>query len=175
VIAPAEASANLARYDGVRFGPRLAAHELLDQYVETRGRLFGPEVKRRIMLGTYALSAGYYDAYYSQAQKVRTLIKRDFDLAFTQVDLIACPVAPTTAFPIGAHGDDPLAMYLEDVFTLPANLAGVPGMSFPVGRDADGLPIGMQLMAPALGEARLFRATHAYQQATHWHKERPPL
>ena len=175
VIAPAEASANLARYDGVRFGPRLAAQALLDQYVETRGRLFGPEVKRRIMLGTYALSAGYYDAYYDQAQKVRTLIKRDFDLAFTQVDLIACPVAPSTAFPIGAHGDDPLAMYLEDVFTLPANLAGVPGMSFPVGRDADGLPIGMQLMAPALGEAQLLRATHAYQQATHWHKERPPL
>jgi aspartyl-tRNA(Asn)/glutamyl-tRNA(Gln) amidotransferase subunit A len=174
VIAPAEASANLARYDGVRFGPRLRGHDLLDQYLETRGHLFGPEVKRRIMLGTYALSAGYYDAYYGQAQKVRTLIKRDFDEAFTQVDLIACPVAPTTAFAIGAHGDDPLAMYLEDVFTLPANLAGVPGMAFPVGRDADGLPIGMQLMAPALGEAHLFRAAHAYQQVTAWHKERPP-
>ncbi|MCJ7513497.1 MAG: Asp-tRNA(Asn)/Glu-tRNA(Gln) amidotransferase subunit GatA [Anaerolineales bacterium] len=175
VIAPAEASANLARYDGIRFGPRLPGQELLDQYLETRGRLFGPEVKRRIMLGTYALSAGYYDAYYGQAQKVRTLIKQDFDLAFQQVDLIGCPVAPTTAFAIGAHGDDPLAMYLEDVFTLPANLAGVPGMAFPVGRDADGLPIGMQLMAPALGEAALFQATHAYQQATGWHKERPPL
>jgi len=174
VIAPAEASANLARYDGVRFGPRLRGHDLLDQYLETRGHLFGPEVKRRIMLGTYALSAGYYDAYYGQAQKVRTLIKRDFDEAFTQVDLIACPVAPTTAFAIGAHGDDPLAMYLEDVFPLPANLAGVPGMAFPVGRDADGLPIGMQLMAPALGEAHLFRAAHAYQQVTAWHKERPP-
>jgi aspartyl-tRNA(Asn)/glutamyl-tRNA(Gln) amidotransferase subunit A len=174
VIAPAEASANLARYDGIRFGPRLRGHDLLDQYLETRGHLFGPEVKRRIMLGTYALSAGYYDAYYGQAQKVRTLIKRDFDDAFTQVDLIACPVAPTTAFAIGAHGDDPLAMYLEDVFTLPANLAGVPGMAFPVGRDADGLPIGMQLMAPALGEAQLFRAAHAYQQVTAWHKERPP-
>jgi len=174
VIAPAEASANLARYDGVRFGPRLRGHDLLDQYLETRGHLFGPEVKRRIMLGTYALSAGYYDAYYGQAQKVRTLIKRDFDEAFTEVDLIACPVAPTTAFAIGAHGDDPLAMYLEDVFTLPANLAGVPGMAFPVGRDADGLPIGMQLMAPALGEAHLFRAAHAYQQVTAWHKERPP-
>ena len=174
VIAPAEASANLARYDGIRFGPRLGEHELLDQYLQTRGRLFGPEVKRRIMLGTYALSAGYYDAYYGQAQKVRTLIKRDFEAAFEQVDLIACPVAPTTAFAIGAHGDDPLAMYLEDVFTLPANLAGVPGMAFPVGRDSEGLPIGMQLMAPALGEARLFQATHAYQQATHWHEERPP-
>ena len=174
VIAPAEASANLARYDGVRFGPRLRGHDLLDQYLETRGHLFGPEVKRRIMLGTYALSAGYYDAYYGQAQKVRTLIKRDFDEAFTEVDLIACPVAPTTAFAIGAHGDDPLAMYLEDVFTLPANLAGVPGMAFPVGRDADGLPIGMQLMAPPLGEAHLFRAAHAYQQVTAWHKERPP-
>ncbi len=175
VIAPAEASANLARYDGIRFGPRLSRQDLLDQYLETRGRLFGAEVKRRIMLGTYALSAGYYDAYYGQAQKVRTLIKQDFDRAFEGVDLIAGPVAPTTAFPIGAHGDDPLAMYLEDVFTLPANLAGVPGMAFPVGFDTDGLPIGMQLMAPALGEPLLFRATHAYQQATDWHKERPHL
>ena len=175
VIAPAEASANLARYDGVRFGPRLGGDDLFDQYLETRGALFGPEVKRRIMLGTYALSAGYYDAYYGQAQKVRTLIKQDFDHAFTQVDLIACPVAPTTAFPIGAHGDDPLAMYLEDVFTLPANLAGVPGMAFPVGFDADGLPVGMQLMAPPLGEPALFQATHAYQQATSWHEREPQL
>ncbi len=172
LIAPAEASANLARYDGVRFGPRRTGQDLLGQYLETRGALFGPEVKRRIMLGTYALSAGYYDAYYGQAQKVRTLIKQDFDEAFRRLDLIACPVTPTTAFGIGQHGDDPLSMYLEDVFTLPANLAGVPGMAFPVGFDEAGLPIGMQFMAPSLGEAALFRATHAYQSATAWHKER---
>ena len=175
LVAPAEASANLARYDGIRFGPRRSGQHLLDEYLETRGALFGPEVKRRIMLGTYALSAGYYDAYYGQAQKVRTLIKQDFDDAFHQVDLIACPVTPTTAFGIGQHGDDPLSMYLEDVFTLPANLAGVPGIAFPVGFDEDGLPIGMQLNAPPLGEAALFRAAHAYQSATPWHKERPAL
>ncbi|MCH8339794.1 MAG: Asp-tRNA(Asn)/Glu-tRNA(Gln) amidotransferase subunit GatA, partial [Chloroflexi bacterium] len=150
LIAPAEASANLARYDGVRYGPRRGPGKYPDDYFVTRGELFGDEVKRRIMLGTYALSAGYYDAYYGQAQKVRTLIKQDFDAAFKDVDLIACPVAPTTAFGIGAHGDDPLSMYLEDVFTLPANLAGIPGLSFPVGFDSDGLPIGMQFMAPHL-------------------------
>jgi len=175
LIAPAEASANLARYDGVRYGPRLGGDALWEQYAATRGSLFGPEVKRRIMLGTYALSAGYYDAYYSQAQKVRTLIKGDFEAAFDQVDLIACPVTPSTAFPLGAHADDPLSMYLEDVFTLPANLAGIPGIAFPVGFDARGLPIGMQLNAPHLGEAALLRACHAYQSATDWHKERPRL
>jgi len=175
LVAPAEASANLARYDGIRFGPRRGAWHLLDQYLDTRGALFGSEVKRRIMLGTYALSAGYYDAYYGQAQKVRTLIKQDFDDAFRQVDLIACPVTPTTAFGIGQHGDDPLSMYLEDVFTLPANLAGVPGIAFPVGFDEDGLPVGMQLNAPSLGEAVLFQAAHAYQTVTPWHKERPAL
>ena len=174
LIAPAEASANLARYDGVRYGPRPPADSLLEQYLVTRGELFGREVKRRIMLGTYALSAGYYDAYYARAQKVRTLIKADFEQAFEAVDLIACPVAPTTAFRLGAHGDDPLAMYLEDVFTLPANLAGIPGLAFPVGFDAEGLPIGMQLMAPPLAEPALLRAGHAYQSATAWHKERPP-
>jgi aspartyl-tRNA(Asn)/glutamyl-tRNA(Gln) amidotransferase subunit A len=175
LIAPAEASANLARYDGVRFGPRQRADDLMQGYFSTRGQLFGPEVKRRIMLGTYALSAGYYDAYYGQAQKVRTLIKEDFDSAFAHIDLIACPVAPTTAFRIGEHGDDPLSMYLEDVFTLPANLAGVPGISFPVGFDDQGLPIGMQLMAPHLAESELIRAAHAFQEATDWHKEKPPL
>jgi aspartyl-tRNA(Asn)/glutamyl-tRNA(Gln) amidotransferase subunit A len=174
LIAPAEASANLARYDGVRFGPRLGDGELLESYFATRGELFGAEVKRRIMLGTYALSAGYYDAYYGQAQKVRTLIKGDFETAFEAVDLIACPVTPTTAFPIGAHGDDPLSMYLEDVFTLPANLAGVPGITFPVGFDHGGLPIAMQLNAPHLAEPRLLQAAHAYQGVTAWHKERPP-
>ena len=175
LIAPAEASANLARYDGMRYGPRHGPGQYPEDFFITRGDLFGPEVKRRIMLGTYALSAGYYEAYYGQAQKVRTLIKSDFEAAFEQVDLIACPVAPTTAFAIGQHGDDPLAMYLEDVFTLPANLAGIPGISLPVGFDSDGLPIGMQLMAPHLGEDRLFRAAHAYQQATAWHTEVPPL
>jgi aspartyl-tRNA(Asn)/glutamyl-tRNA(Gln) amidotransferase subunit A len=175
VIAPAEASANLARYDGVRYGPRLEAQGLLEQYFATRGQLFGREVKRRIMLGSYALSAGYYDAYYGQAQKVRTLIKGDFEAAFREVDLIACPVAPTTAFKIGAHGDDPLSMYLEDVFTLPANLAGIPGLAFPVGFDSDGMPIGMQVKAPHLGEPLLFQAAHAYQAVTGWHKEGPTL
>jgi aspartyl-tRNA(Asn)/glutamyl-tRNA(Gln) amidotransferase subunit A len=175
LIAPAEASANLARFDGIRFGPRIEGNKLWDQYLDTRGSLFGPEVKRRIMLGSYALSAGYYDAYYGQAQKVRTLMKSDFDQAFQQVDLIGCPVAPTTAFKIGEHSDDPLAMYLEDVFTLPANLAGVPGISFPVGFDAQGLPIGMQLMAPHMGESLLFRAAHAYQNQTDWHLQRPNL
>ncbi len=175
LIAPAEASANLARYDGVRFGPRRGPGEYPQDYFATRGELFGAEVKRRIMLGTYALSAGYYDAYYGQAQKVRTLIKADFEAAFEEVDLIACPVAPTTAFGIGAHGDDPLSMYLEDVFTLPANLAGVPGLSFPVGFDSGGLPIGMQFIAPHLGEARLFSAAHAYQSATSWHMREPNL
>ena len=175
LIAPAEASANLARYDGVRYGPRRGPGKYPEDYFVTRGELFGDEVKRRIMLGTYALSAGYYDAYYGQAQKVRTLIKQDFDAAFKDVDLIACPVAPTTAFGIGAHGDDPLSMYLEDVFTLPANLAGIPGLSFPVGFDSDGLPIGMQFMAPHLKEAQLFSAAHTYQSATSWHTSWPEL
>ena len=175
IIAPAEASANLARYDGIRYGPRRGPGAYPQDYFVTRGELFGPEVKRRIMLGTYALSAGYYDAYYGQAQKVRTLIKADFETAFQEVDIIACPVAPTTAFGIGAHGDDPLSMYLEDVFTLPANLAGIPGLSFPVGMDSDGLPIGMQFMAPHLGEPQLLAAAHAYQSATTWHESWPEL
>ena len=175
LIAPAEASANLARYDGVRYGPRLSNNSLSDLYSETRGEKFGAEVKRRIMLGTYALSAGYYDAYYGQAQKVRTLIKEDFDRAFKEVDMIAAPVTPTTAFPIGEHSNDPLAMYLEDVFTLPANLAGVPGIAFPVGFDQQDLPIGMQLMAHQFHEELLFRVTHTYQQVTDWHKKKPPL
>jgi aspartyl-tRNA(Asn)/glutamyl-tRNA(Gln) amidotransferase subunit A len=144
-----------------------------DVYFETRGAKFGQEVKRRIMLGTYALSAGYYDAYYGQAQKVRTLIKRDFEGAFQRVDVIAAPVAPSTAFRIGEHSGDPLAMYLEDVFTLPANLAGVPGITFPVGFDAHGLPVGMQLMGSHFQEERLFRTVHAYQQVTGWHHRQP--
>ncbi len=175
LIAPAEASANLARFDGVRYGPRAEADALWDVYEATRGARFGAEVKRRIMLGTYALSAGYHDAYYGQAQKVRTLIKADFDNAFQQVDLIACPVAPTTAFPIGAKTDDPLAMYLEDVFTLPPSLAGICGLAVPCGFDAAGLPIGLQLLGPALGEAQILRAGQAYEQATAWHRQRPHL
>ncbi len=171
LIAPAEASANLARYDGIRFGPRLGEGEdLWELFTQTRGQLFGAEVKRRIMLGTYALSAGYYDAYYGKAQKVRTLIKADFDLAFENVDVIAAPVAPTTAFKFGQHTENPLAMYLEDVFTLPANLAGVPGLAFPVGYDKTALPIGMQLMGPHFSEELLFRVGHAYQLATDWHE-----
>ncbi|MBN2149626.1 MAG: Asp-tRNA(Asn)/Glu-tRNA(Gln) amidotransferase subunit GatA [Anaerolineales bacterium] len=175
LIAPAEASANLARYDGVRYGPRQAANKMWDIFYETRGKLFGAEVKRRIMLGTYALSAGYYDAYYAQAQKVRTLIRADFEAAFAQVDVIAAPVTPTTAFRIGEHSDDPLAMYLEDVFTLPANLAGIPGIAFPVGYDQQGLPVGMQLMGPHFSEDVLLQAAHAYQRATDWHRRIPPL
>ncbi len=175
LIAPAEASANLARYDGVRFGLREPAEAMWDVFKRSRGAGFGAEVKRRIMLGTYALSAGYYDAYYGQAQKVRTLIKMDFEQAFQEVDVIACPVAPTSAFRIGGHGDDPLAMYLEDVFTLPANLAGVPGLAFPVGFDRDGLPVGMQLMGAHFQEEVLFRAAHAYQQVTDWHTQAPSL
>ena len=173
ILAPAEASANLARFDGVRYGPRAEADSLWDVFFKTRGQKFGSEVLRRIMLGTYALSAGYYDAYYGQAQKVRTLIKRDFEQVFEKIDLIACPSAPTTAFEIGAHKGDPLSMYLEDVFTLPASLAGIPGISFPVGFDEKGLPIGMQLLAPHFREDALLNTTHIYQQVTDWHKKRP--
>jgi aspartyl-tRNA(Asn)/glutamyl-tRNA(Gln) amidotransferase subunit A len=175
LIAPAEASANLARYDGVRYGLREPADSVRDVFFKSRGKGFGAEVKRRIMLGTYALSAGYYDAYYGQAQKVRTLIKDDFEQVFQTVDVIAAPVAPTTAFRLGEHGDDPLAMYLEDVFTLPANLAGVPGLAFPVGFDQQGLPVGMQLMAAHFREDLLFRVGHAYQKATDWHLRAPAL
>jgi aspartyl-tRNA(Asn)/glutamyl-tRNA(Gln) amidotransferase subunit A len=175
LIAPAEASANLARYDGIRYGPRSAAEKMWDVFRKTRGQKFGAEVKRRIMLGTYALSAGYYDAYYGQAQKVRTLIKRDFEKAYASVDVIAAPVAPSTAFRLGEHTDDPLAMYLEDVFTLPANLAGVPGIAFPVGFDQQGLPVGMQLMGPHCREELLFQVTQAFQQITDWHLRKPSL
>ena len=175
LIAPAEASANLARYDGVRYGPREEAETMWQMFRKTRGTRFGAEVKRRIMLGTYALSAGYYDAYYGQAQKVRTLIKQDFDRAYQTVDVIACPVAPTTAFKQGEHTGDPLAMYLEDVFTLPTNLAGVPGLAFPVGFDANNLPIGMQLLGPHFKEEVLFKTAHAYQQVTDWHKRSPVI
>jgi aspartyl-tRNA(Asn)/glutamyl-tRNA(Gln) amidotransferase subunit A len=180
LIAPAEASANLARFDGVRYGLRAEPAEarpglspLWEMYERTRGQGFGAEVKRRIMLGTYALSAGYYDAYYGQAQKVRTLIKHDFDEAFKRVDVIACPVAPTTAFALGAKTNDPLAMYLEDVFTLPPSLAGLCGLSVPCGFDGDGLPIGLQLLGPAFGEDQVLRAGHVYEQAAGWWQRAP--
>ena len=175
ILAPAEASANLARYDGIRFGPREGEKTLQDVYRQTRGKRFGEEVERRIMLGTYALSAGYYDAYYGQAQKVRSLIRQDFVKAFENVDAIAAPIAPTTAFEIGSHGDDPLAMYLEDIFTLSANLAGVPGLALPVGFDGDKMPIGMQLMGAHFSEENLFAIGRAYQGATDWHKQKPIL
>jgi aspartyl-tRNA(Asn)/glutamyl-tRNA(Gln) amidotransferase subunit A len=175
LIAPAEASANLARYDGVRYGYRAQAEGIEQVYRQSRGQGFGPEVKRRIMLGTYALSAGYYDAYYVKAQKVRTLIKNDFDAAFRQVDVIAAPTTPTTAFKIGEKIDDPLEMYLADVFTLSMNLAGICGLSLPCGFDGQGLPIGLQLMGPALGEAAVLRVAHAYESATEWHRRGPGL
>lgn len=175
LVATAEASANLARYDGVRFGHSAGADAMFDNFRQTRGQGFGPEVKRRIMLGAYALSAGYYDAYYLKAQQVRTLIKQDFERAFEQVDLIACPVAPMTAFQIGEKTDDPLAMYLTDIFSVSVNLAGLCGISVPCGFDDDGLPIGLQLIGPHLGEATILRAAHAYEQNTSWHRRRPKL
>jgi aspartyl-tRNA(Asn)/glutamyl-tRNA(Gln) amidotransferase subunit A len=175
LIAPAEASANLARYDGVRYSLRLGDEGLFEMYTVSRGQGFGPEVKRRIMLGTYALSAGYYDAYYLKAQKVRTLIKEDFDAVFEQVDVVVAPTSPTTAFPIGERIEDPLRMYLADVFTLSMNLAGTCGLSIPCGFDGEDLPIGMQVMGPAFGEERVLGVAHAYEQATGWHTRRPPL
>ena len=175
LIAPAEASANLARYDGVRYALRVGGGGLDEMYKATRGQGFGPEVKRRIMLGTYALSAGYYDAYYLKAQKVRTLIKADFDAAFEQVDIIVAPTSPTTAFRIGERTDDPLQMYLSDVLTLAVNLAGICGLSLPCGFDAEGLPIGLQMIGPALGEERILRVAYAYEWATDWHLRRPTL
>jgi aspartyl-tRNA(Asn)/glutamyl-tRNA(Gln) amidotransferase subunit A len=173
LVAPAEASANLARYDGIRYGVRRQAANLSEVYSHTRGAGFGAEVKRRIMLGTYALSAGYYEAYYGQAQKVRHLIRDDFKRAFELVDVIAAPVAPTTAFRIDEHRDDPLSMYLEDIFTLPANLAGLPGLAFSVGFDNQGLPVGMQLMGPHFREDLLFYIAHQYQRITDWHTRQP--
>ena len=164
LIAPSEASSNLARYDGVRYGYRAeGGADSVDMMSRTRGEGFGPEVKRRIMLGTYALSAGYYEAYYGQAQKVRTLIIRDYERMFEDFDLLVSPTSPTTAFPIGAKVDDPLAMYLNDIFTIPANLAGVPAISVPCGLDEDGLPVGLQLTAPVLGEPLLLRAANALE------------
>jgi aspartyl-tRNA(Asn)/glutamyl-tRNA(Gln) amidotransferase subunit A len=172
IIQPAEASSNLARYDGVRYGQRVEGRDLLDTYRRTRGQGFGAEVKRRMILGTYALSAGYYDAYYVKAQKVRTLIKAEFDRAFATCDAIVTPTSPTVAFKIGAKVNDPLAMYLNDVFTLPGNIAGIPGMSIPCGL-SEGLPVGLQIMANSFQESTMFRVAAAYERATPHHLERP--
>ena len=175
LVVTAEASANLARFDGIRYGLRVEGETIFDHFRQTRGAGFGPEVKRRIMLGTYALSAGYYDAYYLKAQQVRTLIKQDFDRAFAEVDVILSPTSPTTAFRIGEKVDDPLAMILTDIFTTSANLAGLCGISVPCGFDAGGLPIGLQLLGPSLGEDKILRAAYAYEQSTEWRLRRPEL
>ncbi len=171
IIAPSEASANLARYDGVKYGYSYEAKSMWESMEKTRENGFGPEVKRRIMLGTYALSAGYYDAWYVKAQKVRTLIRREFDEAFKKYDALVTPTSPTVPFKIGEKMDDPLQMYLSDICTLPVNIAGVPGISIPAGF-ADGLPIGMQVIGKPFGEETILKVAHAYEQATEWHKRR---
>ena len=174
IIAPAEASANLARYDGVKYGYSAAADTMWEAYSKTRGEGFGPEVRRRIMLGTYALSATYYDAYYLKAQKARTLIKDDFDRVFTEFDAIVAPVTPTTAFALGQKVGDPLAMYLNDACTIPANMAGLPAISVPCGY-LDGLPIGFQVVGPAFGEEICLRVAYAYEQSGHAERRKPRL
>lgn len=174
VLAPAEASSNLARFDGVRYGYRAKEYtDLLDMYCKTRAQGFGTEVKRRIMIGTYALSAGYYDAYYLKAQKLRRLIAQDFHAAFEHCDVIMGPTSPSTAFKIGAKSDDPVAMYLSDIYTISVNLAGLPGMSIPAGFAPDGLPVGLQLIGKYFDEARLLNIAHRYQQVTDWHTRMP--
>lgn len=174
ITAPAEASANLSRFDGVKYGMRLEEETLLETYERTRGTGFGPEVKRRIMLGTYALSSGYYDAYYVKAQKVRTLIKQDFDRAFEQVDVIAAPTSPTVAFPLNSRTNDPYQMYLADVFTIPANMAGIPGISIPCGF-SENLPVSLQLLGKTFDEGTLLGVAHAYEQASNWYTHLPDV
>ena len=176
VIAPSEASSNLARYDGVKYGFRDKSQaDLLQMYRSTRSQGFGPEVQRRIILGTYALSAGYYDAYYGKASQIRTLIKNDFQTAFASCDAIVSPVAPTPAYPIGETLDDPLTMYLSDIFTLSANLAGIPGISVPCGFSDDGLPIGLQIMGRHFNEPMLFKIARQFEKAANIKDKRPPL
>jgi len=175
VLAPAEASSNLSRFDGVRYGHRARDYaDLGEMYRRTRAEGFGTEVKRRILIGTYVLSHGYYDAYYLKAQKVRRLIAKDFSEAFAGCDLIMGPTSPSTAFPIGAKADDPVQMYLNDIFTIPAPLAGLPGLSIPCGFDRKGLPVGLQIMGNYFCEAKMLGAAHRYQQATDWHLRMPP-
>jgi aspartyl-tRNA(Asn)/glutamyl-tRNA(Gln) amidotransferase subunit A len=174
VVAPAEASSNLARFDGVQYGLRdRDADNMIDMYKKSRSAGFGRETKRRIMLGTYVLSSGYYDAYYKKAQKVRTLIKQDFDRAFENVDVILTPTSPTTAFKIGEKAADPLTMYLSDIFTIAPNMAGMPGMSVPAGFDSSGLPVGMQVLSAPFKEQQIFDIADFYQKKTNWHKIKP--
>ena len=175
VLATSEASSNLARYDGVKYGLRTEGKDLVDMYMNTRAQGFGAEVKRRIMLGTYALSSGYYEAYYRKAQQVRTLIKNDFEDAFKAVDIIVTPTTPTAAFKIGEKTADPLQMYLSDIFTISVNLAGVPGISLPCGFTSYNLPIGLQLIGKHFDEESILKVAHAYEQSTDWHKRRPNL
>jgi len=176
VIATAEASSNLARYDGVHYGYRSPkAADYIDMYCRSRQEGFGAEVRRRIMLGTFVLSSGYYDAYYNKALKVRTLIQRDFEGAFSECEVIAGPAAPTPAFRIGEKTDDPLSMYLADIYTISANLAGIPGIGIPCGFSSAGLPIGLQLMAAHFREDLVLRVAHEYQRHTDWHARRPPV
>jgi aspartyl-tRNA(Asn)/glutamyl-tRNA(Gln) amidotransferase subunit A len=180
IVATAEASSNLARFDGVRYGFRSKSKEvrknaLVDMYEETRAQGFGDEAKRRILLGTYALSSGYYDAYYLRGQKVRTLIKQDLDTVFADCDIIVTPTSPTVAFKVGEKFSDPISMYLSDIYTIPANLAGVPAISIPCGFSKSGLPIGLQMMAKAFDEEMLIRASHTYEQNTPWHTRKPQL
>nr|MBA3336369.1 Asp-tRNA(Asn)/Glu-tRNA(Gln) amidotransferase subunit GatA [Chloroflexia bacterium] len=174
ITAPAEASANLARFDGVKYGLRVEGETLRETYERTRGEGFGSEVKRRIMLGTYALSSGYYDAFYVKAQKVRTLIKRDFEEVFAQVDAIVAPTSPTVAFPIGARTDDPYQMYLADVFTIPANMAGIPAIAIPCGM-VGGLPVSLQIIGKPFDEATILRVADAYERSEPWVGMRPTL
>ena len=174
IIAPAEASSNLSRFDGVKFGHRAAKYgDLIDMYKKSRSEAFGPEVQRRIMIGTYVLSHGYYDAYYLKAQQIRHLIAQDFQSAFERCDLIAGPVAPTVAWKIGEKSDDPMANYLADIYTLSTSLAGLPGMSVPAGFGAGGMPVGLQLVGNYFKEGELLHAAHAFQQATDWHSRSP--
>lgn len=175
ILATSEASSNLARYDGVKYGFRAAGKDLLETYMNTRAQGFSPEVKRRIMLGTYALSSGYYDAYYKKAQQVRTLIKRDFEEAFKAVDVIVTPTTPTAAFKIGEKADDPLQMYLSDIFTISVNLAGVPGISIPCGFTSNSLPIGLQIIGKHFDEETVLKIAYAYEQSTDWHKRKTNL
>lgn len=175
LIAPAEASSNLARYDGVQYGFRVSEKELIDMYEQTRTQGFGNEVKRRIMLGTYALSAGYYDAYYLKAQKVRTLIKQDFEETFKKCDILITPTSPTPAFKIGSKVAEPLQMYLSDILTIPGNLAGIPGVSIPCGFTHDRLPIGLQILAPLFGEEKLLQVAYTFEQNTDYHLQKPAI
>ncbi|MDN5344329.1 MAG: aspartyl-tRNA(Asn)/glutamyl-tRNA(Gln) amidotransferase subunit [Clostridia bacterium] len=174
LVAPAEASSNLARYDGVGFGLRVPGRDIIEMYMNTRSQGFGPEVKRRIMLGTYALSSGYYDAYYLKALQVRTLIRRDFETAFTKYDLLATPTSPTVAFRLGERAGDPLAMYLSDLCTIPINMAGLPALSLPCGF-SQGLPVGLQLIGKAFDEVTLLQAAYTFEQSTTYHRRRPEL